>query len=105
MPHTEEWKVRLYLFEEDDRTKARVVLDTGTTELTGHGAAHRNPADPDVPEIGDELAAGRALYDLGRQLVEVADRDLEGMNPPEDGRSAGPSAGRTAPISEHVRRG
>ncbi|KQX67350.1 MULTISPECIES: DUF1876 domain-containing protein [unclassified Streptomyces] len=105
MPHTEEWKVRLYLFEEEDRTKARVVLDTGTKQLTGHGAAHRNPVDPDVPEIGDELAAGRALYDLGRQLVEVADRDLERMNSPENGRRAGPSSDRTVPTPEHMRRG
>ncbi|GGK95831.1 DUF1876 domain-containing protein [Streptomyces flaveus] len=79
MPHTVEWKVRLYLFEEERTTKARVVLDTGTTELAGHGAAHRNPADMDVPEIGDKLAAGRALHDLGRQLVNVAERDIEGM--------------------------
>ncbi|MFF5187687.1 DUF1876 domain-containing protein [Streptomyces sp. NPDC000345] len=97
MPHTVEWTVRLFLFEEDDDTKARVVLNTGTTELTGHGAAHRNPADPDVPEIGDELAAGRALHDLGRQLVEVAGRDIEAINPPANGRTAGPGTGWPMP--------
>ena len=79
MPHTTEWKVRLYLFEEEGTTKARVVLDTGTTALTGHGVAHRNPADMDVPEIGDELAAGRAMHDLARQLVDTAESDIEGM--------------------------
>ncbi|MFE6828492.1 DUF1876 domain-containing protein [Streptomyces sp. NPDC057690] len=103
MSHTAEWKLRLHLFEEEDRTTARAVLSTGTTELTGHGAAHRNPADTDVPEIGDELAAGRALYDLGRQLVEVADRDIEGMNPPANGRDAGPSSGW--PMSERAQPG
>lgn len=78
MPHTAEWKVRLHLFEEDDgTTKARLVLDTGTTELTGHGAAHCHPADTDVPEIGDELAAGRALNDLSRQLLRIAEQDIE----------------------------
>ncbi len=56
MSHTLEWKTRLHIFEEDGTTKAHATLDTGTTTLTGHGAAHRNPADPDVPEIGDELA-------------------------------------------------
>ncbi|MFC5957240.1 DUF1876 domain-containing protein [Streptomyces pratens] len=78
MSHTVEWKVRLYLFEEGGTTKARAVIDTGTTVLTGHGTAHRNPADTEVPEIGDELAAGRAMQDLGRQLVEIAERDVEG---------------------------
>lgn len=79
MQHTVEWKVRLHLFEEDGTTKARAVLDTGTSVLTGHGVAHRNPADQDVPEIGDELAAGRAMQDLGHQLVDIAGRDIEGM--------------------------
>ncbi|MFJ1733425.1 DUF1876 domain-containing protein [Streptomyces sp. NPDC088254] len=93
MPHTVEWKVRLYLFEEEGTTKARVVLDTGTTELTGHGEAHRNPVDTDVPEIGDELAAGRALHDLGRQLVDVAERDIEGMGAASTERRDRPETG------------
>lgn len=79
MTHTLEWKVRLHLFEEDDgTTKAHLVLNTGTTELTGHGAAHCHPADANVPEIGDELAVGRALNDLAGQLLQVAERDIEG---------------------------
>ncbi|MGY4742279.1 DUF1876 domain-containing protein [Streptomyces sp. ATMOS53] len=83
MPHTLEWKVRLHLFEDDDgTTQAHLVLDTGTTELTGHGAAHCHPADSNIPEIGDELAAGRALNDLARQVLRVAERDIEGMDTP-----------------------
>ena len=97
MAHTVEWKVRLYLFEEEGTTKARVVLNTGTTELTGHGAAHRNPADMDVPEIGDELAAGRALHDLGRQLVDVAEGDISGTETPGHGRSGDPETGWPLP--------
>lgn len=69
MPHTVEWKVRLYLFEDEGTTKARAVLETGTTVLTGHGAVHRDPEHADVPEIGGELAAGRTMHDLDRQLV------------------------------------
>lgn len=80
MPHTAEWKVRLHLFEDDDgTTKAHVVLDTGSTALTGHGTAHCHPADANVPEIGDELAAGRAMNDLAQQLLNIAERDIEGM--------------------------
>ncbi|MFJ7175987.1 DUF1876 domain-containing protein [Streptomyces massasporeus] len=83
MPHTAEWKVRLHLFEDDDgTTKARVVLDTGTTALTGHGSAHCHPADANVPEIGDELAAGRAMTNLARQLLDTAERDIEGVGAP-----------------------
>ncbi|MFH8616352.1 DUF1876 domain-containing protein [Streptomyces sp. NPDC017979] len=78
MTRTLDWKVRVHLFEEEGTTKARAVLDTGTAVLTGHGVAHCNPADMDVPEIGDELAAGRAMRDLGQQLVTAAERDIEG---------------------------
>ncbi|WP_066945571.1 DUF1876 domain-containing protein [Streptomyces lushanensis] len=79
MSKTAEWTARLYLFEEDGRTTARVVLDTGTTSLAGHGRARCSPDDVDVPEIGDELAAGRALTDLGGLLIQVANRDMEGV--------------------------
>ncbi|MEZ7007530.1 DUF1876 domain-containing protein [Streptomyces sp. AD55] len=82
MTHTLEWKVHLHLFEEGGTTKARAAVDTGTAVVTGHGVAHRNPVDPDVPEIGDELAAGRALHDLGRQLVDSAEHDLDGVHAP-----------------------
>ncbi|MEU9450333.1 DUF1876 domain-containing protein [Streptomyces sp. NPDC048277] len=80
MSHTEQWKVRFHLFEDDNgTTKAQVILDTGTTELTGRGAAHCNPADTNVPEIGDELAAGRAMEDLAHQLLRIAENDVQGM--------------------------
>ncbi|CAL9361147.1 DUF1876 domain-containing protein [Streptomyces sp. DH-12] len=92
MSHTLEWKTRLHLFEEEGTTKARATLETGTTTLTGHGTAHRNPADPDVPEIGDELAAGRALRDLGRQLLDLAERDVESVGA-RGGAEAGPVLG------------
>ncbi|MFI5963523.1 DUF1876 domain-containing protein [Streptomyces asoensis] len=80
MTHTSEWKVRVHLFEDDDgTTKAHLVLDTGTAELSGRGSAHCHPRDRNVPEIGDELAAGRALNDLAGQLLRAAERDIEGV--------------------------
>ncbi|MBM4792017.1 DUF1876 domain-containing protein [Streptomyces sioyaensis] len=85
MGHTVEWPVRLYLVEEDGRTTARVALHTGnttlhgTTTLTGHGTARCSPDDQDVPEIGDELAVGRAMRDLAGKLLRAADKDLEGV--------------------------
>ncbi|MER6913812.1 DUF1876 domain-containing protein [Streptomyces sp. NPDC000594] len=81
---THEWTVGLVLTEEDGTTRARAVLDTGTTTLTGRGSAHCNPLDVDIPEIGEELAAGRAMRDLSGRLMRAADRDLEsvGAGPP-----------------------
>ncbi|MCB5907456.1 DUF1876 domain-containing protein [Streptomyces pinistramenti] len=90
MTKTAEWKVRLYLFEEDGTTRARAVLDTGTASLTGHGTARCSPEDVDIPEIGDELAVARAMRDLAGRLIQVADRDLAcaGAAPPERPRRA-----------------
>ncbi|MFG2616437.1 dsRBD fold-containing protein [Streptomyces sp. NPDC048507] len=76
MSHTSEWKARVYLFEEEHTTKVRVELDTGTTRLTDHGTARCNPTDKDVPEIGDELAAARALENLAAQLKRTAYGDM-----------------------------
>ncbi|MFH8570090.1 DUF1876 domain-containing protein [Streptomyces sp. NPDC017993] len=90
MRKTVEWSVRLHLSEEDGTTRARAVLDIGTQSLTGQGTARCNPEDLDVPEIGDELAAGRAMEHLAGQLMRVADRDLEsvGAGAPVDRRTA-----------------
>ncbi|MGX1543197.1 DUF1876 domain-containing protein [Streptomyces adustus] len=86
MSHTLEWKVRIHLSEDDTgTTKAQLVLDTGSGELTALGTAHCNPADEDVPRIGDELAAGRGLSDLARQLLKAAEQDIQGMGVPEPG--------------------
>jgi hypothetical protein len=78
MTHTTRWTVTISLFEEGDLTKADAVLHTDDTErLRGHGTARRNPHDPAVPEIGDELAAARALSDLAHRLLETAVADIE----------------------------
>lgn len=76
--HAQEWKVTVFLDEvDDDRTTARAVLTapSGRT-ITGEGHARRNPGDRPVPEIGDELAAGRALSHLAHQLIEIAADDV-----------------------------
>lgn len=94
MSHTTEWQVHLRLIEDEGgTTKAEVVLDTGHGSLTGHGVAQRNPADENVPEIGDELAAGRALNDLGRQLVTNARQDIREMSPSEPEPEPHPATG------------
>ena len=73
-----EWSVRIFISEHDGRTHAEARLDTGAgTHLIGTGSAHLSPKDHDVPEIGDEFAAGRALADLSRRLLQTADDDVE----------------------------
>ncbi|MEU0336140.1 dsRBD fold-containing protein [Streptomyces sp. NPDC006193] len=71
-----EWRLSLYLSEHDPATTARIVLDTGDSVLESHAEARRSPGDRAVPEIGDELAAGRALIALGRTLLRAADGDM-----------------------------
>jgi hypothetical protein len=60
-------------FEEDaDHTEARAALILRGATFTGRGRARRNPADPELPVVGEELAAARALSDLSHKLVEAA---------------------------------
>ncbi|MEU6509614.1 MULTISPECIES: dsRBD fold-containing protein [unclassified Streptomyces] len=83
LPAVKEWRLNLYLSEHDPDTTARIVLDTGDNVLESCAEARRNPYDPDVPEIGDELAAGRALIAMGRILLRAADGDIKAVGADE----------------------
>lgn len=76
--HTKTWTVEIYIGEKEDRTHAEARLSSERTarQLTGEGTARRNPTDSDVPEIGDELAAARALSDLAHHLLDAAAEDI-----------------------------
>jgi hypothetical protein len=77
-----EWIVRINLDEDGDETSARATLTTdGGGQATGTGRARRNPADPAVAEIGDELAASRALADLSAKLAAMTRHDIAGSAP------------------------
>lgn len=72
-----QWTVQIYIAEDGDDTSAKAVLTTRDgTNLSGTGRARRNPADPAIAEIGDELAASRALTDLADKLAVVAQHDI-----------------------------
>jgi Domain of unknown function (DUF1876) len=78
MPTVKRWTVDVYIDEDDGRTYAEARLHSGSdAQLVGVGRAKLNPADRDVPEIGDELAAARALSDLGHRLLITAAQDIE----------------------------
>jgi hypothetical protein len=76
MTHISDWPIRLSITEDGNRTVARAMVTTRDNTLSAEGVALRNPHDPAVPEIGDELAAGRALTELGRLLVQAAAGDI-----------------------------
>jgi len=77
--HVKTWRVAVHVFEHGPDTTARAVLiaDSGIP-LEAKGAARRNPADPDVPEIGDEVAVARALQELADALMATASKDMAG---------------------------
>lgn len=75
---SQQWSVDLYIDEHDDQTRAEARLHThDKTDLRGKGLARRNPHDRNVPEIGAELAASRALSDLAHRLLDAAVADVE----------------------------
>ncbi|MQA87180.1 MAG: DUF1876 domain-containing protein [Streptosporangiales bacterium] len=73
MNQTRTWDLHVHIVEKDRETTANILVTTdGGTVITGRGAAHRNPRDSDVPEIGDELAVARALSQVAGKLVDAA---------------------------------
>jgi hypothetical protein len=64
-------------FEEDgDHTNALASVAIRGATFTGSGRARRNPADANLPMIGEELAAARALSELAHKLVEAATDEI-----------------------------
>lgn len=79
---TRTWQMHIDLFEQDNSTRAEAVLRTDSgTELRHVGVARRHPGDHDVPEIGDELAACRALSGLVHELLDATIADIQANDP------------------------
>ncbi|MFC0527668.1 DUF1876 domain-containing protein [Phytohabitans kaempferiae] len=78
MTATKRWNVEILIGELDDRTYAEAQLyDEIRDDLVGTGQTRLHPEEPDIPEIGDEIAVARALTDLGHRLLVAATEDLE----------------------------
>jgi len=93
-PATRSWSVDILIGQREGHTHAQARLHTGDrTHLTGTGVARCDPHDSDVPEIGQELAAARALLDLGQRLLSAASDDIEGVTGDTTGRSDGKAVG------------
>ena len=54
--------------------------------LVGVGRSRRNPKDQSIPQIGEELAAARALHDLAHHLEDDARSMIESYDPKFAGR-------------------
>ena len=71
------WTLRFETREDEDHCEMVVHLDAGDRSLAGFGRSRRNPTDPSMPQVGEELAAARALTDLARHLTDDAWRMIE----------------------------
>ena len=79
MTTVDSWPVEVALREEDGKTRAEARLSKDVRGLTGRGLARRNPDDQEVTQIGEEIAAARALSDLAHQLLGDAAGQIEGV--------------------------
>jgi hypothetical protein len=79
MAHIGQWKVDVFLFEDDAEVTAEAVLRADAERpVVGRGTA-RLTTNATVPEIGAELATSRALAALGHRLLELTTEDLAAL--------------------------
>ena len=71
------WTVEITFSEDEDKTRADAILTGSSNGLEGWGRARRNRADPEMPAVGEEIAAARALSDLSHHLLEQAAHNIE----------------------------
>jgi hypothetical protein len=79
MNDTKVWSIEVVFTEDEDRTRADAVLTLGSQRFHGWGRSRRNPTDPDVPKIGEEIAAARALTNLSGKLIHAAADAIEAV--------------------------
>lgn len=79
MNAVDRWPVEISLHEENRETRAEARLLRNSAGLVGYGVARRNPEDQQVTQIGEEIAAARALSDLAHQLLSDAAGHIEGI--------------------------
>ncbi len=71
------WNAEISIVEAGTEVRAEVRLrGKEGGQIIGEGTAKCNPADENVPAIGDELSVARALSDLSHQLLSRAARQL-----------------------------
>ncbi len=79
MTTVDSWPVEISLHAEEGKTRAEALLTKAGVGMVGHGLARRNPDDQEITQIGEEIAAARALSDLAHQLLSDAAGQIEGI--------------------------
>ena len=77
MTAIDSWPVEVSLHEEGRETRAEARLTEQAGGLVGRGLARRNPDDQEVTQVGEQIAAARALSDLAHQLLSAAAGQIE----------------------------
>ena len=72
--------IEIGIDEDDTTTLVHAVLDLRGDHFDATGRAKRNPSDPSVPVIGEELALARALGSLEDQIIDAAYAKIDGMS-------------------------
>lgn len=73
------WNVVVTFTETDRATRADAVMDVAGHHLHGWGQARRDPVDDDIPVVGEEIAAARALIRLAHRMLGAAEQDIEAI--------------------------
>lgn len=90
------WTVEIAFTADGARTRADAHLRAAGRELSGWGRSRRSRDDPDVPVVGEEVAAARALSDLAHQLTEEALGVIETFD--DDATFDDGESGKEAPL-------
>jgi hypothetical protein len=64
--------IEIGIDEDDTTTLVHTVLNMRGEVFNATGRARRNPSDPCIPLIGEELALARSLSSLERQIIDAA---------------------------------
>jgi hypothetical protein len=73
------WTVAIEIDEHDGHTRANARLGWRDQTAVGVGIARLDPDDRNVADIGDELAAARAIADLARRMMTATIHDIEAV--------------------------
>lgn len=70
------WRVQVTVTHDGRETLAQATLVSGAEHLDAVGRSRRDPGDPPVAVIGEEVAVARALRHLADRLTDVAEEEI-----------------------------
>jgi hypothetical protein len=72
--------IEVAIDEDETTTLVHLSLDLRGDHFDATGKAKRNPTDPNIPLIGEELGLARALGALEEQLVDRVYARIDGAS-------------------------